>query len=233
MTYVPGFSNDVFLSYAHGDDRAWIQAFEQALLRAVQERLGHEIRVWQDVKRLRVGNDWQAEIAEGVSTTAAFVAVLSPSYQNSDWCTRELNCFLGPEGQLDKVKIGDLYRFLKVVKIPYENNDHEGFYRNLQHVQFFRKVDGPQEFGEFPLNSDAFISCLQETAASVAALLRTMRRRLQMVFAASPADDVLDAWNRVRKQLHDDRYGKVAAQARYRDFARRLLHTPVMAAVAS
>ena len=35
------------------------------------------------------------------------------------------------------------------------------------------------------------------------------------------------------KQLHDDRYGKVAAQARYRDFARRLLHAPAMAAVAS
>ena len=34
-------------------------------------------------------------------------------------------------------------------------------------------------------------------------------------------------------RLHEDRYGKAAAQARYRDFARRLLHAPVMSAVAS
>src|SRR6478752_1133647 len=35
------------------------------------------------------------------------------------------------------------------------------------------------------------------------------------------------------KQLHDDRYGKVAAEARYRDFARRLLRAPALSAVAS
>jgi glycosyltransferase involved in cell wall biosynthesis len=34
------------------------------------------------------------------------------------------------------------------------------------------------------------------------------------------------------KQLHEDRYGKVAAEARYRDFARRLLHAPAMSAIA-
>jgi hypothetical protein len=206
MAYVPGYSNDVFLSYAHGDDPAWIQAFEQALSRAVRGRLGHEISIWQDLKRLRVGNDWQAEISEAISKTAAFVAVLSPSYQTSDWCSRELRAFIGPRGALDDIKAGDIYRLLKIVKIPWENKDHEAFFPRLQHVSFFRAVDGPQEYFEYPLASDAFLACLQETAAAIAALLRGMRRSLQMVYVASPADDVVDAWNRVRTQLADDRY---------------------------
>ena len=206
MAYVPGFSNDVFLSYAHGDDPAWLQAFEQALTRAVRGRLGQDIRVWQDIKRLRVGNDWQSGIAEAVSSTAAFVALLSPSYQTSEWCSRELTTFLGPDGSLDTVKVSDIYRFLKVVKIPWEDNDQESFFPRLQHVQFFRKIEGPQEYVEFPVASDPFMSGVQELAAAITALLRTMRRRLQMVFVASPADDVLDAWNRVRAQLKDDRY---------------------------
>ena len=206
MSYVPGLSNDLFLSYSHDDDPAWMQAFEQALARAVRGRLGHDIRVWQDIRRLRVGNDWQTEIAEGIKTAAAFVAVLSPSYQNSEWCSKELLTFLGPGGTPDAVKVGDLCRLLKIVKIPWENDDHEAFFPRLQHVSFFRKIEGPQEYVEYPVSSDAFLSSLQETAAAIAALLRTMRRRLQMVFVASPADDVLDAWNRVRNQLNDDRY---------------------------
>ena len=114
--------------------------------------------------------------------------------------------FLGPGRTPDAVKVGDLCRLLKVVKIPWENNDHEAFFPRLQHVSFFRKIEGPQEYVEYPPSSDAFLSSLQEAAAAIAALLRTMRRRLQMVFVASPADDVFDAWNRVRNQLNDDRY---------------------------
>jgi hypothetical protein len=59
---------------------------------------------------------------------------------------------------------------------------------------------------EFPLSSEAFDTSLQELSAAITSLLRTMRRRLQMVFIATPAADTLDAANRVRKQLLDDRY---------------------------
>ena len=71
MTYVPGYANDVFLSYAHGDDPRWIKEFEEALARTIRGRLGHEISVWQDLKRLRVGQDWQTDIANAIAKTAA------------------------------------------------------------------------------------------------------------------------------------------------------------------
>jgi hypothetical protein len=206
MVYVPGFNADIFLSYAHGDDPMWIRAFEQALAKAVRERLGHDIRVWQDTKQLRVGLDWQEEIDAAIANTAAFLVVLSPSYMTSDWCSRELTRFLGQDGSLDAVKVGNLCRLLKIVKIPWENDDHEAFLPRQQHVKFFQKTNGPEEYTEFAYASDGFVRALQEIAASIAALLRTMRRRLHKVYVASPADDVVDAWQRVRAQLGDDQY---------------------------
>jgi hypothetical protein len=206
MAYVPGYANDIFLSYAHGDDPAWLQAFEQVLGRAVRSRLGYNVDLWQDVKRLRVGGDWAEGIGDAISAAATFVAVLSPSYQTSQYCSRELSTFLGPDESLDTVKVGQMYRLLKAVKIPWEANDHEAFFPHLQHVPFFRKVDDPREYVEHPLSSEAFEASMQELAASITAILRTMRRGLQMVFVAAPAEDVTDAWERVRRQLLDDRY---------------------------
>ena len=87
--FVPGFESDLFVSYAHADDPTWIQAFERSLADELRHRLGLGVSVWQDTKRLRVGQNWQVEVEAGVKGAAAFVAVLSPSYENSDWCTRE------------------------------------------------------------------------------------------------------------------------------------------------
>jgi hypothetical protein len=49
MAFVPGFTSDVFLSYAHGDnesllpeDPGWVSCFDQALRVGLQEILGVE-----------------------------------------------------------------------------------------------------------------------------------------------------------------------------------------------
>jgi hypothetical protein len=203
MAYVPGFSTDVFLSYAHGDDPGWIIAFEQELAQRVRERLGHEIHVWRDARKLRVGHDWQREIGAAISSTAAFLAILSPSFRTSTECHNELTRFL-PTGKIEDAMVGELCRVLKIVKIPYEHDDHDRFFRGLQHIKFFRRIDGPEEYVEF--TDREFGQAIRETAASVVALLRTMCRQLQMVFVAAPADDLLDAWHKIRAQLRDDRY---------------------------
>lgn len=203
-SYVPGFSSDLFISYAHGDDPDWLRGFEQALAREVRSRLGCEIRVWQDIKRLRAGSDWPEEIKQAVASAAVFLAVLSPSYQNSQWCLRELNTFLGLEGKLDAVKAGDVFRLLKAVKIPWENDDHTRFLTRAQHVEFFRRLDDAREFLE--LSGPDYNDAVRNLAASVAFLLKTMRRQLQKVYVASPCDDVLPAWDRLRNQLTADRY---------------------------
>ena len=57
--FVPGFQHDLFISYAHEDDRRWVQAFEDELRDEVSRRLGLGISVWQDTERIRAGENWQ------------------------------------------------------------------------------------------------------------------------------------------------------------------------------
>lgn len=40
MAYVPGLQHDVFISYAHRDDREWIARLVQLLQSALDRRLG-------------------------------------------------------------------------------------------------------------------------------------------------------------------------------------------------
>jgi hypothetical protein len=52
MAFVPGFDHDVFISYAHGDDREWINRFLDRL-RQVLSRLLPGANVWIDKDDLR------------------------------------------------------------------------------------------------------------------------------------------------------------------------------------
>ena len=42
VAFVPGFEHDIFISYCHGDDRAWIRGFYEMLKSALKEQLGVE-----------------------------------------------------------------------------------------------------------------------------------------------------------------------------------------------
>ena len=91
--FVPGFENDLFISYAHEDDARWVQAFVDDLRDEVSRRLGLSISVWKDTGRLRAGANWQDGIQDGIKHSAAFVAIVTPRYQNSLWCARERQVF--------------------------------------------------------------------------------------------------------------------------------------------
>jgi hypothetical protein len=132
--FVPGFQHDLFISYAHEDDKRWIQAFEDELHDEVSRRLGMSISVWQDTGRLRAGENWQAAIQEGIETTAAFVAIVSPRYQNSQWCARERNEF---RRRFKPDEFTTCGRLFKAVKTPWSGNTHRFFLEEIQDVGFY------------------------------------------------------------------------------------------------
>ncbi len=55
MGYVPGFINDIFISYSHFDDQAvegpgWVTEFHRNLVVEVEEELGEKVQVWRDTR---------------------------------------------------------------------------------------------------------------------------------------------------------------------------------------
>ncbi|MGQ0593788.1 MAG: hypothetical protein ACT4QB_14435 [Gammaproteobacteria bacterium] len=69
MAYLPGFDNDVFISYTHKDnlgpgalpDAGWVTRFHLDLQQRLTEFLGVHARIWRD-KKLRGSDDYSEEI---------------------------------------------------------------------------------------------------------------------------------------------------------------------------
>lgn len=202
MAFVPGLKSDVFVSYAHADDPAWISAFELALEQRLRERLGPSVELWKDTKKLRFGQNWQDEIEQGIASTAAFLAILSPSYRSSPWCTRERKKFISAFPSFEAMKAGPVYRLLKIVKTAWENGEHRDFLGQLQDVAFFAG-DGQSADLEYLPGSPEFDARIRHCAAGVASLLLAMRRERERVFVASPAEDCFDDSEQLKRELRE------------------------------
>jgi hypothetical protein len=217
--FVPGFENDLFLSYAHEDDPRWVQAFADELRDEISRRLGLGIAVWQDVDRIRAGENWQSAIQTSIERTAAFVAVVSPRYQNSQWCARERNEF---RRQFETQPFETSGRFFKAVKTPWPDNGHRLFLQSIQDVEFF-KDDEDEGTREFTPGSRDFKRAVRKLADGVEPLLRRMRRGNQRVHVAWPVDECLNAWEQLNNELRSKGFDVQPTGPRDTSFAEKLL----------
>lgn len=97
---ISGFAHDIFISYAHRDNRTfgrpqgWVVTFEAHLREALLHKLTRgEADIWRD-QRLSSSDPFSAAIQEAVSSAATLLVILSENYLASDWCQQELALFL-------------------------------------------------------------------------------------------------------------------------------------------
>jgi|SRR6516164_2971405 hypothetical protein len=204
MAYVTHCQYDIFISYSHKDDLTWIAAFERALVQELRGKLGNDPVVWRDEENIRLGQNWKDTIRESIQATAVFVAILSPGYQFSDWCMHERKCFTDHFKDTAEMKVvlkaGSAYRFLKIVKSPWEDDAHREFFSAAQDMEFFvRDASGIDR--ELVPGTEAFRARIEEAAHQTSAILKAMRRKGEIVFVATPAEDALDATNDLRNEL--------------------------------
>ena len=209
MAYVTRCEYDIFVSYSHKDDPTWIAAFEHALVQELRSKLGHEPAIWRDQENIRLGQNWKDTIREGIQSTAVFITILSPGYQVSDWCARERNCFLDQFPKTEEMKVtlkaGSAYRFLKIVKAPWDDDGHREFFSEAQDMEFFQR-DAAGIDRELVPGTDAFRARLEEAAHHTAAILKAMRRLGETVFVATPSEDTFDACEDLRNELRAQGY---------------------------
>lgn len=97
MAYLPNYKADVFISYAHQDNFAWIEGFKRELEKALSWKLRADTKpeVFLDTESLRAGRVFDKEIAECLEATAFFLAVVSKRYNTSTYSRhQELGHFL-------------------------------------------------------------------------------------------------------------------------------------------
>jgi len=209
MAFVTRCRYDIFVSYSHQDDPTWIAGFERALAQELRNKLGHEPIFWRDEEKIRLGENWKDAIKEGIKASAVFITILSPGYQRSEWCARERTCFTeqfsGMEEMKVKLKAGSAYRFLKIVKAPWEDDGHREFFSEAQDMEFFER-DAAGIDRELVPGTEAFRARVQEAAYHTASILKAMRRVGEAVFVATPAEDMFDASEDLRNELRAQGY---------------------------
>jgi hypothetical protein len=202
MAYVPGFANDVFISYSHIDDQAvsgpgWVSDFHRRLLIEIEEELGLRASIWRD-PRIGPATDFSRDLDRQLRGSAVLLAVLSPGYVNSSWCEWELGGFAGAR------RLGDLWidtrcRVIKIVKRPADLSrlrvlSETGF------ADFFETDHATGQTYESSSESDLFKRKLTEISREIGIVLRAMRKTRTVYLGAAPAAQ-RDQRDRLRLEL--------------------------------
>ena len=208
MGLISGYDNEIFISYSHidnqpfGDPRGgWVDIFHEQLQNFVNVHVGRRTTVWRD-KRLTGGEVFSDEIEQQLRSSAVLVSVISPGYMRSEWCNRELVGFTKAAQGRGNLRVGNLQRVVKVLRLPVERSVLPPLLDDVLGEQFYR-VD-PASGRARDLLIDASSDALQVFRARVDDVAQDLSRLLDAMAAsggaaaaalpASAADTVFLAW---------------------------------------
>jgi formylglycine-generating enzyme required for sulfatase activity len=107
-----------FMSYARFDDAhdpGWLTQFRERLSGEVQVQLGEPFPIFQDKVDTRWGEEWRRRIEQANDGSTFLIAVMSPSFFNSDECLNEVERFVAREQALNR---RDLILPLVYIRLP-------------------------------------------------------------------------------------------------------------------
>jgi len=111
---------DLFISYAHADDRGEHAGKVTALVEAIKADYlrvtGTPLRVFFDTDEIRSMDAWEARILTGLRQSKMMVAILSPSYFASAYCLKEWEIYV--ETELAQALPGEGITPIYVVRHP-------------------------------------------------------------------------------------------------------------------
>jgi len=185
MAYVPGYQHDLFISYAHGDDRDWINRLLDRLQPALKQRLGVAPSIWIDDDKLRQSRDFSKEIPDSVKASAVFLLLPSPTYIRSRYCVdQECKVFEETIGR-KRARFGSGFAnelfALRCPILPVDDNEHWTLFHGLTDIAFCDELD------TFPLASPDFEARFRRLVGELVGLLKRMRNQSTAVFLYPPS----------------------------------------------
>jgi hypothetical protein len=213
MAYLPGFDNDVFISYTHKDnlgpgavpDAGWVTRFHLDLRQRLTELLGVPACIWRD-KKLRGSDDFSEEIFAQLKGSAVFIPVLSPGYLRSTWCQNELEEFQKAALQSGGFEIGKVLRAVRVVKTPLAEGQHRDIFSRCLGYEFFVPPDSSY-FDALDPDGKDYEQRLSRLAQDITHILKTIesapaaKTTKATVYLVESSSDLKDERRRVLDEL--------------------------------
>jgi hypothetical protein len=208
MPYVPGFNNDIFISFSHADDsRGWVKEFQDRLNdRLIQ--LGADVTIWRDSK-LRGTDVFSDEIFTQLQQSALLISIVSPSGIKSHWCEDERHAFERFAALNGGLRLGNSLRAIKVVKTPLTADAHRDLFGVLG-FEFYERDAQSDRFREFHHSGDEFHEILDQLAQDIKSLLDTFRQyqvavetaeKKMMIYVATTTPDLKLSRDAIVQQL--------------------------------
>ncbi len=157
------FTNDVFISYRHLDNRpitgntGWVDDFTEKLRTQLSFKLGRDPVIWRDPE-IRGSEYFEGVILNQLDQSRVLVSILSPGYidPSSEWCVRELTefCRLAKGGI--GVRIGEKSRCVKVVKTFVPRDKHPDELQGLLGYEFFDEDQDSRRERDFSYLPDGY-----------------------------------------------------------------------------
>ncbi len=186
MAYIPGCRADVFISYAHRDNLdGWVTRLKNTVTEELNGYCAGHAEVWSD-DRIEPGADFKNEIRQQLKNTPFFIAVVSPSYVESEFSiVHELDWFQNQIG-------GDI---IQLVKIPVQPNQFP--VPGLEAQNLYSQEDNR------PLEGEALKEALSKVVDVIHNKLRAMRELRPKIYVSQLRDtDSNPHWKELRHRLH-------------------------------
>jgi len=191
MAYIPGCSADVFISYAHRDNQdGWVTRLKNKLSEKLNPFLAGRAEVWFD-DRLQAGVYFRDEIQQKLRNTPIFVAVVSPSYLESQFSmVDELDWFQNRGGK----------EIIQLLKVPLEDGQEvplpDSQYKVLHDPNDGHLLDG-----------EALDRILDELVARIAKVLRELWELRPKIYVAQLRNEEWKPrWDTLKERLHNEGY---------------------------
>lgn len=178
MAYTRGVETDLFITYAHDDNKAdWVTRFHGRLQDRFGELLGHDapkVVVWRDPK-LDTTNVVTPEILDRLKRTAVFLSVATPSCMTSPWCRDERNKFAIYAAQNGGLTIGTKTRAVYIIKTPLLGSEPHPF--DTLTLDFYELNQQSGKVDEFLPHEGRFEKRINDLAQDLLKLFDTLSAR--------------------------------------------------------
>jgi hypothetical protein len=207
MSYVPGFRYDIFLSYASEDNvDGWVEKFQEQLTGEITRLIGRpfsERTVFFDKLRLRVGQAYPEELDNCARDSALLVALLSPNYINSDWCSRERSRFQ------DRLPCGASFPECLASIGVRPTGALPQILANAQRKSFY----ATGSLRPWPVSSADWQETVNQLAADIVPILQKLRRLAGSVFVGSTLSSDMELRERIADYLSQQQFRATPATA--------------------
>ena len=174
MAYLPGLTNDIFISYAHADNtEGWVDQFHERLFNRLRQLdRSAPFTIWRDRKLTRA-DVFTDEIYGQLASSGVLISILSPNGLDSSWCQQERERFERAARSTGGLRLGNKIRAIKVTKTPSAGDRHKDIFGTLGY-EFYRRDAETHRFNEFHPTSPEFDGLMQEISQEVYELLQQL-----------------------------------------------------------